>query len=118
MPAVEVSRRSFRRGIRMIALVGLVVGTAVAPAVAPVAAQATKTAVPYTHPTVPAAPGVWNPYHWTFVRAYPDTSAGRKAAEAAGKAAVASGRAINYLLWSAIPYANRWNLWFEVYGKA
>src|ERR1700729_2143403 len=116
MSVLGTSKRSLGRVVTTIAFTGVVVGAAFVPAAGQAATTTTARAA---HGATAAATPQANPTtHWTFVRAYPDTSAGRKSAEAAGKALVAKGTALSYLLWSEILYSGRWNLWIEVRGKA
>jgi hypothetical protein len=117
MSVLGTSKRSLGRVVATIAFTGVVVGAAFAPAAGQAATTTTARAA-HVAAAAAATPQANPTTHWTFVRAYPDTSAGRASAESAGKALVARGTALSYLLWSEILYSGRWNLWIEVRGKA
>jgi hypothetical protein len=116
MSLLGISKRSLGRVATTVAFTGVIVGAAFAPAAGQ---AATATMARAAHVAAAAATPQANPTtHWTFVRAYPDTSSGKASAEAAGHALVNKGTALAFLLWSEIPYSGRWNLWIEVRGKA
>jgi hypothetical protein len=120
------------RFIRTIALAALVV-SAMIPVTAAQAAGATRAPATHLSGSVmqyyaavrtagPSSPHAQTStrccYHWAFVRAYPDTSAGRAACVSAGENLIDIGRAFNYFCDQEGPYANRWNLWICVAGVA